>query len=207
MTDSAGLDLFSSKQADRPSRDIDPHHTAVLVVDMVNDYLLPEGAMPIDDSSAVIAGNQRLVELARSAGALVVWIRPGHNELADGLFRKRIPHAIGESEGAQIHSGLDVLPGDRILRKRRYSAFFQTDLDLYLREHDIHRVVVSGVALNICVRSTVHDAFFNNYDVWVPPEATEATGPREAESTLYDISTHFGEVLDLDEVERRWFSA
>jgi ureidoacrylate peracid hydrolase len=198
------FDGFSAKQADAPRLEIPPERTAVLVVDMVNDYLLPEGAMPLADSAAVIAGNQRLVAAARAAGVLVVWIRPGHNELADGLFRKRIPHAIGESEGAQLHSALEVLPGERVLRKRRYSAFFQTDLDLYLREHDIRRVVVSGVALNICVRSTVHDAFFNNYDVWVPPQATEATGPREAESTLYDISTHFGEVVDLDEIERRW---
>jgi ureidoacrylate peracid hydrolase len=204
MATADGFDQFSSKQAEGARREISPQRTAVLVVDMVNDYLLPEGAMPLADSSGVIAGNLRLVALAREAGALVVWIRPGHNELADGLFRKRIPHAIGESEGAQIHSALEALPDERILRKRRYSAFFQTDLDLYLREHDIQRVVVSGVALNICVRSTVHDAFFNNYDVWVPPEAAEATGPREAESTLYDISTHFGEVIGLDDIQLQW---
>ena len=64
-----------------------------------------------------------------------------------------------------------------MLSKRRYSAFFQTDLDLWLREHGVARVVVTGVALNICVRSTVHDAFYNGYQVVVVEDASRATGP------------------------------
>lgn len=53
-----------------------------------------------------------------------------------------------------------------------------------------------GVVTNICVRSTVHDAFFHGYQVVVPEDAVAATGPREQESSLYDIATHFGIVSD-----------
>jgi ureidoacrylate peracid hydrolase len=91
-----------------------------------------------------------------------------------------------------------------VLSKRRYSAFFQTDLDLWLREHDVARVVVTGVALNICVRSTVHDAFFLGYQVWVVQDACRATGEREEASTLYDIQTHFGEVVTVEDVLEAW---
>lgn len=78
--------------------------------------------------------------------------------------------------------------------KRRYSSFFQTDLDLTLKDLGVHQLVVFGVVTNICVRSTVHDAFFNGYEVVVPQDCCAATGPREQESSLYDIATHFGTV-------------
>ena len=57
-------------------------------------------------------------------------------------------------------------------------------------------MIVMGVVTNICVRSTVHDAFFHGYRVVVPEDSVAATGPREQESSLYDIATHFGIVSD-----------
>lgn len=198
------MDAFSAKQADAEPSHVPPQRTAVLIVDLVNDYVEPTGAMPIENSAPVLEATGRLVTAARSAGARIVWVRPGHLETSDGLFRKRIVHAVGESWGAQLHDSLPVLAEDRVLRKRRYSAFFGTDLDLYLREHDVGRVVAIGVALNICVRSTVHDAFFHGYDVWVVPEACHATGPREHESTLFDIATHFGTVVPLADALAEW---
>ena len=204
MSNGPELDPFSAKQADVTPVEVPPERTALLCVDLVNDYLEPAGAMPVAGPEPVLAAAARLVEAGRGAGARVVWVRPGHLEPEDGLFRKRIVHALGESWGAQVHDSLPVRDGDRVLRKRRYSAFFGTDLDLYLREHDIRRVVAVGVALNICVRSTVHDAFFHGYDVWVVPEACQATGPREEASTLFDISTHFGTVVPLADALRAW---
>lgn len=194
------LDPFSAKQADTVRPDVDPERTAVILVDLVNDYVEPDGAMPMPDAAATLAKAKELSEIARDAGALVVWVRPGHTEAADGLFRKRIPHGFADTRGAQIHDSLGVAAGERVVTKRRYSAFFQTDLDLYLREHRVERVVVCGVALNICVRSTIHDAFSNGYDVWLASDASQATGPRELASTLYDVETHFGEVLTVAEI-------
>lgn len=202
--DPVAVDHFSSKQAAGPRRRISPSHTAVVVVDLVNDFVEPTGAMPIAQPGPVLEAAGRLVEAGRSAGTLVTWVRPGHLEAVDGLFRKRAVHGMGETWGAQLHPSLPIGDDDRIVRKRRYSAFFATDLDLYLREHDISRVILAGVALNICVRSTVHDAFFHGYDVWVVRDACQATGPREEASTLYDISTHFGTVLTIDEVLAAW---
>jgi len=194
------LDPFSSKLADAPRVPVPNERTAVIMVDLVNDFIEPDGAMPMPDSTGTLAKAKELSELGREVGALLVWVRPGHTEDVDGLFRKRIPHGFSDTRGAQIHDSLSVQAGERIVTKRRYSAFFQTDLDLYLREHRIERVIVCGVALNICVRSTIHDAFFNGYDVWLASDASQATGGREAESTMYDIRTHFGDILTVDEI-------
>jgi len=82
------------------------------------------------------------------------------------------------------------------VHKHRYSGFFQTDLDLVLKDMGCDQLVIFGVVTNICVRSTVHDAFFNGYTVIVPEDCCAATGAREQESSLYDIATHFGAVSD-----------
>jgi ureidoacrylate peracid hydrolase len=204
--DVAHPDPFSARQASPASvAELVPlSETAVLVVDMVNDFLDPAGLMPLPDTDGVIAATASLVKGAQQAGVLVAWVRPGHREAVDGLFRKRSLHGIVDSWGAQIHPALTVGEGEQLFSKRRYSAFFQTDLDCYLREHGVRRVVICGVALNICVRSTVHDAFFLGYDVWVAEDACQATSLREHDSTLYDIETHFGEVLAVDKVLATW---
>ena len=173
---------------------------ALLVIDMVNDYLDLDGAMPVTNPEPVIDKTKELVEICRENGGQIVWVSPGHTEEADGLFRKRIPHAIEGGQGSQIHKSLSPFQAEKTVRKRRYSSFFGTDLDMYLREHGVTSVITCGVALNICVRSTVHDAFFNGYDVFVVEDACQATGAREHDSTLYDIETHFGTVLSLEEV-------
>jgi ureidoacrylate peracid hydrolase len=204
MASDSPVDPFSAKQSGVELEAVPAARTALLVVDMVNDYLDPNGAMAAADCEPVIAANRRLAEAARAAGVLIVWIRPGHLDASDGLFRKRIVHAIDGTWGAELHPGLGVADGERVLSKRRYSAFFQTDLDLYLREHDIAKVVVTGVALNICVRSTVHDAFYHGYQVVVVPDASRATGDREMASSLYDIETHYGDVRSTDDVIAGW---
>ena len=200
----AAPDPFSAKQAGGERLSVPPARTALIVVDMVNDYLEPAGLMPVTDSGPVIEANRRLAEAARAAGAEIVWVRPGHLTPDDGLFRKRIVHALEGTWGAELHGGLGVAEGERVLAKRRYSAFFATDLDLWLREHDIQRVCVTGVALNICVRATIHDAFFQGYDVWIVSDACQATSDREAESSLYDIATHYGDVVTVDDVLATW---
>jgi ureidoacrylate peracid hydrolase len=198
------LDPFSAKQASGGYPDVPPGETALLAVDLVNDYLDPGGAMPAADCGPVVETNRRLAQAAREAGVAIAWIRPGHLDASDGLFRKRIVHGLEGTWGVEFPARLGVGPGERVLSKRRYSSFFQTDLDLWLRERGIRRVVVTGVALNICVRSTVHDAFFHGYEVWVARDACRATGEREEASTLYDIQTHFGEVMTADEVISVW---
>lgn len=201
MLNHSTVDTFSAKMAQSPDPEIDVKSMALLVVDMVNDYLLADGAMPVDESGPLIRKTQELVAASRDTKAEVIWVRPGHTQPNDGLFRKRIVHAVEGTPGGEIHPDLRPMNGEKGVKKRRYSAFFGTDLDMYLREHGIKSVLVCGVALNICVRSTVQDAFFLGYDVFVVEDASKATGERERQSTLYDLETHFATIKSVDEVK------
>lgn len=195
------MDRFSSKRR-APDLVLDPERVAVLVVDMVNDFCLPGGLMPLPDADRLYGPQRAVIDAVRSAGGAVVHIVDTHrpNVREDREFRTREPHCIEGTDGAQVVDALAPREDDLIVLKRRFSGFFGTDLDLTLRDMHIEQVVVMGVVTNICVRSTVHDAFFLGYRVVVPEDTVAATGEREQASSLYDIGTHFGLVTTSADV-------
>ena len=195
------VDEFSAKKLERSIR-IDPKSTAIVVVDMVNEFCKPGGAMVSPGYETLVPPQKRVIGAARQCSCPVLWVVDTHrkNVRQDREFLKRTPHCIEGSWGAQVIEDLDPGPDDVYIVKRRYSAFFNTDLDLTLRDLRIDTVVVFGVVTNICVRSTVHDAFFLGYQAVVPEDCVAATGPREQASSLYDIATHFGIVSDSEQV-------
>jgi ureidoacrylate peracid hydrolase len=175
-----------------------PRQTAVLVIDMLNDFCKPGGAMVLPGYERLLSPQQTVIDAARRSGAAVIFVVDNHrqNVRRDREFLKRTPHCIENTWGAKVIDELGARPTDLFVIKRRYSAFFSTDLDLTLRDLDIESLIIMGVVTNICVRSTVHDAFFLGYKVIVPEDCVAATGPREQDSSLYDIATHFGAVSD-----------
>ena len=177
----------------------DPARTAVVVIDMLNDFLQPEGAMPLLEGRRLYDPINRLLNAARETDVGVIWVCDEHPP-QDREFEKRSVHCLQGTWGAEIVAELKPGEDEYRIPKRRYSGFFETDLDLRLRELAIHHLIVTGVVTNICVRSTVHDAFFRGYDVVIPVECVAATSEREQQSTLYDLDTHFGTVAGLDEV-------
>ncbi len=190
---------FSEKHVDENKVEFDTKTTALVVVDMVNEFFEPGGKMVLEGGQVLYAPMNQLLDAAHKAKIPVFytnqWLRPD-----DSLFKKRIPHCLVGTWGAEVVDALHQSPEDITVHKRRYSAFYQTDLDLHLRERGIKTVIVTGVVTNICVRSTVHDAYFLGYDVIIPVECVAATSPEAQEVTLYDIETHYGTVTTLDEV-------
>jgi len=193
---------FSEKQSDQQREaiiDFDPTATALLVVDMLKDFFVDGGAMVLEGGDILYAPHQKLLAAARAAGMPVLWLNQSLPP-DDSLFEMRTVHCLAGSWGAEVVDELPVEDGDIVIPKRRYSGFFQTTLDLTLRERGINTVIVTGVVTNICVRSTVHDAFFLRYKVLVPEDLVMATSPQAQEVTLYDIDTHYGDVTDLEEL-------
>lgn len=187
------VDVFSAKKLERQAR-INPRSTALVVVDMLNEFCKPGGAMVLPGYETLLPPQRKVIDAGRQAGCPVVFVVDTHrrNVREEREFLKRTPHCIEGTWGAQVIDDLDPRPDDIFVVKRRYSAFFNTDLDLTLRDLKVDTVIVFGVVTNICVRSTVHDAFFHGYQVIVPEDCCAATGPREQASSLYDIATHFG---------------
>lgn len=197
---SATKNSFSEKQSvQRPGavNSFDPATTALLVVDMLKDFFDEGGAMVLEGGKALYPPHKKLLAAARAARMPVLWL----NQCLppdDSLFEMRAVHCLAGSWGAEIVDELPVEASDIVIPKRRYSGFFQTALDLTLRERGIDTVIVTGVVTNICVRSTVHDAFFLRYQVLVPEDLVMATSPQAQQVTLYDIDTHYGAVTNLE---------
>lgn len=191
---------FSEHRVPRDGLGVAPAQAALLVVDMLNDFLEEGGAMVLASGRSLYRPIAQLLAAARQAGVRVFWICDRHPDLEDREFEKRTPHCLEGTWGAGIVIDLEQRPEDQVVTKRRYSGFFQTDLDLRLRELELRQLIVTGVVTNICVRSTVHDAFFRGYDVIVPEDCVAATSEREQASSLHDIDTHYGTVCSLSDV-------
>jgi ureidoacrylate peracid hydrolase len=200
MSEEKTGELTFSEHRQHVEATLEPERTAVIVVDMINEFLEDGGLMVLASGRALYGPIQELVDAAHASGARVVWLRDEHPDLSDPEFRKRIVHCLQGSWGTQIVDALKPGPDDTILPKHTYSGFFGTPLHETLQQMGITTLIVTGVVTNICVRSTCHDAFFRGYEVLVPKECVSATSEREQESSLYDIDTHYGTVTSLEQV-------
>lgn len=197
------MDSFSSHRSKQEIA-FDPKTAAVVVVDMINDFCKPGGAMVLPGYETLVQPQLRVIEAARDNGVPVIWVHDAHraNVRQDREWLKRTPHCLENTWAVEVIDELGARADEIHVTKRRYSAFFQTDLDLTLKDLKVTQVVIFGVVTNICVRSTVHDAFFNGYNIFVPEDCCAATGQREQESTLYDIATHFGTICDSQNISQ-----
>lgn len=178
--------------------------SALLIVDMLNDFLTEGGVMKMDGAEIIYKPIQDLLYKARSKGIPVIFINDCHRENKyDSEFDKRPEHCIEGSWGGQLIKELESQPSDYIVKKRRYSGFYQTDLQLILNELNIKNVIITGVMTNICVRATAHDAFFLGYNVIVPEDCCMASSDREQASTLFDIDYCYGNVSTSEEIIKR----
>jgi ureidoacrylate peracid hydrolase len=188
-------DAFSSVRHEQRVT-LAPRRSALLVIDMLNEFCKPGGRMVLPGYEALLPPQRAMIAAARAHGIPVFWVIQCHDPRLrrDRELLKRGEHCLIGSWGAEVIDDLAPHEDDFRVYKHRYSAFFQTDLDLTLKDMECDQLIVMGLVTNICVRSTVHDAFFQGYEVVVPHDCCAATGPREQESTLYDIATHFGVV-------------
>ena len=145
---------------------------AVLVVDMLNDFVT--GVIGCDRAKAIVKPTQELLEEARKNNIPVIFCNDCHYKGIDNELKLWGDHAIKGTWGAEIIPELPVSEKDYIIPKRRYSGFFQTDLNLLLKELGVTTVIISGLHTHMCCRHTAADAYQNNYDVIFANEATNS---------------------------------
>ena len=148
------------------SDSLDLSTTALLVIDVLGgDSGLPEG---FEEE----AGNcVRLADAARVAGVPVIFCNDAHIPAYDRELELWGEHGVAGTEGATPLAEFGDRSGDVIIPKRRYDAFFQTDLDLTLRELGIDTVVAVGCDANICVLHTLAGAYYRGYRSIVAADA------------------------------------
>jgi biuret amidohydrolase len=182
----------------------DPSKTALLVVDMQNDFLLLDAPVMVPgglELRPLIAG---VAEQCRDAGFPVIYTQETHRaDHADfGIELNFEPaHCLEGSGGEDIVGGLQVDARDIVIRnKRRYNAFLGTELDLVLRTRGVENLIVAGVCTDICVISTVHHARNLDYRCFVLSDGTAGTTAERHEAALLCMSNAFAYVGDATQV-------
>ncbi|MDL1902681.1 cysteine hydrolase [Anaerolineae bacterium CFX9] len=175
--------------------------TAVLVIDMVQDFTdLEHGRVANAGAAALVPVIRDFVEASRQRGAAIIWVidahRPGKPDWE--LDHVRF-HCEDGTIGVELAPGLEPQPEDYVIKKRRYSAFIGTDLDLILRDNHIDTLVLCGTKTNVCIRATAQDGFEHNYHVIVPRECVATDKPHLHEANLEDISKYLGRVLSASD--------
>jgi len=162
---------------------VDPARTALVVVDMQNDFVREGGGLLVPDAEATIPAIRMLLELARANGVRVVYSQDTHRD-GDPEWRIWPEHAREGSWGWEIVDELAPAPDDVVLRKPRYDAFYGTPLNHLLRLWGVDTLVMCGTIANICVQYTAASAALRWYEVVIPRDAISALDPFDLESSL-----------------------
>lgn len=175
--------------------------TALIVVDMQNDFAHPDGALFVPDAEASIPRIRALLDKARAAGARVVFTQDWHAE-DDPEFRIWPRHAVAGTWGAEIVRELTPLPGETRIQKLRYDAFYGTPLEHLLRLWGVKHVVVVGTVANICVLHTAGSAALRWFEVVLPEDGTSALTPFDLAAALRQVSFLYqGKVTTVEGVK------
>lgn len=161
---------------------------ALVVIDMLVDFIKPEGALYIGAMAEdLVPAVKERIEKYRSEGGLVIYLCDRHLE-DDAEFAMFPPHGLHGSEGEKIIDELAPKSGERIIYKRRFSAFFGTDLDLTLRDKGVDELELVGVCTNICILYTAASAGMLSYKVTVPKKAVAS----------FDLEAHNFALQEMD---------
>ncbi len=176
--------------------------TALIVIDMQNSFLHPDGENHYPNAGEVVDNCLKLIDRARENGAIVVHVADRHRDGFDDFEDKRLPrHCVSGGFHAEYFTGFG--PGGRSseieIVKRRFSAFFSTELALFLREQNVERLIICGVKTNVCVRATAQDAFANGFEVVVVKDATNSNREHLAAASLEDIERYLGKLMTTEE--------
>lgn len=165
-------------------------NVAVIVVDMLNDFVT--GALGCDRAKAIVPATAELLDAARKAGVPVIFSNDAHIAGIDRELKLWGDHAIAGTKGAEVIPELKLSDKDYVVPKRRYSGFFQTDLDILLKELEVKTVIMTGLHAHMCVRHTSADAYCLGYDVIVAKEATDSFTQEDYENGLAYLKTCYG---------------
>lgn len=165
---------------------------ALLVIDMLKDFIDADGKLSIGPAaSKVVEAVARKIDEARAAGWPVIYVCDRHTE-DDPEFDMFPPHCVAGTPGADVVDELRPAPRDKVIPKRRFSGFFQTDLDLTLRELGVDEIVLVGVCTNICDLYTAADARMLNYRVTVPRDCVASYDEAAHEFALKEMERTLG---------------
>jgi ureidoacrylate peracid hydrolase len=197
-----GLRVFDSIICER---------TAHIIVDLQNGFMAPGQVAEIATARDIVPNVNRISDAVRRAGGLVVYIQNTFDDVAVRTWSTFFDHFCSPerrarmieafSPGAEGHAlwpGLDVLPEDLQVQKRRFGAFAPgaSDLHAILQDRGIDTLIVTGTASQVCCESTARDAMMLNYKVFFIADGNATFTDDEHNATLSAMAHTFCDVVD-----------
>lgn len=174
---------------------------ALLIIDMLKDFVKENAPLEVPESRNIINPIKNLIEKARKTKTMVIYICDSHRE-DDPEFDIWPRHCVSGTEGSEVIDELKPEKNDYIVRKRKYSGFFGTDLDSILREFKVEELIITGIVTNICVLYTSSDAVNLGYRITVPRDCVAGLNKEDHEWALKQIEEVLnGKILDSSDIE------
>jgi ureidoacrylate peracid hydrolase len=188
-------------------------HTAHIVVDLQNGFMAPGAVAEIGTAREIVPNVNRISAALRHAGGLVVYIQNTFDDIAVSTWSTFFDHFCSPSRrqrmidtftpgtfGHAIWPGLDVLPQDLKVQKRRFGAFAPgaSDLHAILQQRGIDTLIITGTATQVCCESTARDAMMLNYKVFFIADGNATFNDDEHNGTLSAMAHTFCDVIDTD---------
>jgi ureidoacrylate peracid hydrolase len=195
----------------------DPRHSALLVIDVQNDFVADGGFFDKVGGDVRTIQEQRvprllrLIDAARQAGVLLIFVRAIYDpdDHSDAMRERNLrlnmelPRCLSGSWGAEFYR-VEPLPGEPVIVKHRYSAMVGTDLLAQLEERGIRSLLLSGVATDTCVESAGRDAYFRDYYVTLIEDCCGAASEEDHTSALKRFNRDYGPVVTSEAVMVAW---
>ena len=188
--------------------------TAIVVVDVQNDFCHPEGACAKGgaDTSAALAmipTLARFLDAARGAGAKVIFVQKVHEDCTDSeawtaRSDGRPAKTCRKGTWGTEFTGIAPAAGDAVVASHRYSAFVNTRLDSVLRTFKTETLIMTGVATNVCVESTARHGYMLDYNIVFLSDCSAAYSQEAHDMTLENMRKHFGIVATASDVVAMW---
>ena len=182
---------------------------ALIVIDMQNYFVLEGAPLEAPEAKKQVPKIKMLIEKCRELGVPVIYTKHIPDPVYCRLEAAATPWLLnfGPLEGtdeAEIIKEIAPMPGDVVLNKRRFSAFYQTDLELILRnirgnEKPVDTVIICGTVSNVCCESTARDAFFRDFKVVFGTDINSALTKESHNATLVNMD-FFGMTMDCETI-------
>ncbi len=190
--------------------------TALLIVDLQNDFVRVGAGMEVPDTRSTIEANQKLIAFAREKDMPVIYTKfmagpkrtllwnwspqiEAVNACVRG-FKRYYPDVDKELDCTDVIAELYPVEGDYIVEKYGYSSFRNTNLLDVLYSIDRDTIIVTGTVTQICIEDTVHEAFHNRINVIVAGDAVSSFDKELHDAALKNINMKYGAVLDSNSI-------
>ena len=173
----------------------------LIVIDMQNDFL---DRLEVDNLAGLILNTNRLIDLFRASDCPVIWIQqilsPDLSDAPLLMRSRRVPVAIDGTSGARIHADLARVDEDAVVVKKRYSAFFGTNLEQILSDLAPERITLAGVDAHACVRTTAIDAYQRDIRVVLASDCITSHDPEHGRISMAYMGRNIALAMTNDQI-------